>query len=221
MGEPSPKSQSHVSGLPVLVLVKVIGKKPLSDGIAVDAQGRTYITDVEHGGIDRVEPDGLPNERGIPTSTSHSNIWYHLGLCRYVLGDLEGAAKAYAKCLEASKNPDMLCATTHWYYMTLRRLGEDERAAALLDPIHAELDVIENHGYHRLLLMYRGELDPGELMPKDGDDIQNATVAYGLANWHFYNGRVEAARELWQAILRNRQWSAFGYIAAEAELHRR
>ncbi|MCL4864394.1 MAG: hypothetical protein KJZ47_00785, partial [Gemmatimonadales bacterium] len=27
---------------------------------------------------DEVEPDGLPNARGIPTSTLQSNIWYHL-----------------------------------------------------------------------------------------------------------------------------------------------
>src|SRR5678816_2058388 len=26
---------------------------------------------------DEVEPDGQPNARGIPTSTLHSNIWYH------------------------------------------------------------------------------------------------------------------------------------------------
>ena len=29
---------------------------------------------------DEVEPDGLPNARGIPTSTLQSNIWYHLAL---------------------------------------------------------------------------------------------------------------------------------------------
>ena len=29
---------------------------------------------------DQVEPDGLPNAAGIPTSTLHFNIWYHLGL---------------------------------------------------------------------------------------------------------------------------------------------
>ncbi|MGI9628406.1 MAG: tetratricopeptide repeat protein, partial [Longimicrobiales bacterium] len=32
------------------------------------------------GQSDTVEPDGLPNARGIPTSTLHFNIWYHLGL---------------------------------------------------------------------------------------------------------------------------------------------
>ena len=29
---------------------------------------------------DRVEPDGIPNARGIPVSTTNRNIWYHLWL---------------------------------------------------------------------------------------------------------------------------------------------
>ena len=37
---------------------------------------------------DRVEPDGLPNARNVPTSTLQSNIWYHLGLAYYRKGDL-------------------------------------------------------------------------------------------------------------------------------------
>ncbi len=36
---------------------------------------------------DEVEPDGQPNERGIPTSTLQSNIHYHLALAHYLKGD--------------------------------------------------------------------------------------------------------------------------------------
>jgi hypothetical protein len=45
---------------------------------------------------DEVEPDGLPNAAGIPTSTLHSNIWYHLGLARYLQGDFAAALPALA-----------------------------------------------------------------------------------------------------------------------------
>lgn len=38
--------------------VVLVGKKPLSDGIAVDAQDNLLITDVEHGGIVRMSPAG-------------------------------------------------------------------------------------------------------------------------------------------------------------------
>lgn len=35
-----------------------VGPKPLSDGIELDAAGNLYITDIEHGGIARLGPDG-------------------------------------------------------------------------------------------------------------------------------------------------------------------
>lgn len=38
--------------------VERVGPKPLSDGIEVDADGNVYITDVEHGGVARLDPNG-------------------------------------------------------------------------------------------------------------------------------------------------------------------
>jgi tetratricopeptide (TPR) repeat protein len=78
------------------------------------------------GRADEIEPDGLPNARNIPTSTLQSNIWYHLGLAHYLKGDFQRALKAYREAEKVSTNPDMLVATTHWLYMTLRRLGREK-----------------------------------------------------------------------------------------------
>ena len=186
------------------------------------------VRDLEHaarlveGLPDRVEPDGLPNARNIPTSTLHSNIWYHLGLAYYLRGDLDNAARCYRECLKFSKNPDMLCATTHWLYMTLRRSGDEREAERLLEPIHAGMDVIENHAYHRLLLMYKGELSTQELMREadSHDGINLATVGYGVANWQLYNGRRDEARSTLRRVLKGEQWPAFGFIAAEADFRR-
>jgi tetratricopeptide (TPR) repeat protein len=186
------------------------------------------ITDLEtaarlvRGTDDQVEPDGLPNARNIPTSTLHSNIWYHLGLAHYLEGDFESALRAYRECMKVSNNPDMLVATSHWLYMTLRRMGRDEDAAAVLEPIASDMDIIENDGYHQLLLMYKGELTPELLLEEVGsaDGIQNATLGYGIGNWHYYNGSAEEATRILRDILEGPQWSAFGYIAAEADIRR-
>lgn len=169
---------------------------------------------------DEVEPDGLPNALGVPTSTLQSNVWYHLGLARYLQGDFAGALDAYRQCLLVSKNPDMLVATSHWLYMTLRRLGRDEEARAVLEPIGADLEVIENHAYHRLLLLYRGEVAADALLAEasEGGALDLATVGYGVANWHLYNGRAEEARALFERIVAAGEWPAFGHLAAEAEL---
>ena len=171
---------------------------------------------------DEVEPDGLPNERGIPTSTLHFNIWYHLGLAHYLLGDFERALDAYRECLEVSKNPDALVATSHWLYMILRRLDRRDEAARVLTPITADLDVIENAAYHDLLLMYKGERTAEDLLePEDEASPSGAAVAYGVGNWYLYNDRHSEALEVFSRILEDRsQWPAFGYIAAEAEVAR-
>lgn len=177
---------------------------------------------LERGRPDRVEPDGLPNERGIPTSTLQSNIWYHLGLARYLQGDFEGALDAYRECLEVSANPDMLVATSYWLHMTLRRLDRDGEAQEVLEPINDGLDVIENGAYLDLLLLFGGERNPEELLGEAGEpgSLGFATLAYGVGVWHLVHGREGEATALFERIVAAGQWPAFGHLAAEAELFR-
>lgn len=172
---------------------------------------------------DRVEPDGLPNARGIPTSTLHFNIWYHLGLAHYLLGDLEGALEAWRACLGVSRSEDSQIATTYWLNNTLRRLGAEGRADELLTWVSEELDVIESTAYLDVLLLYKGERTPEDLLGPSGSDatLQSTTTAYGVAVWHWVNGRSDEAMALWERVLTNTdQWAAFGYIASEADLAR-
>lgn len=169
---------------------------------------------------DEVEADGMPNTRNIPTSTLHFNIWYHLGLAHYLKGDFEKARDAYVECMKVSNNPDALSATSNWYYMTLRRLGEEDGAKALLEPIHTDMDIIENQGYYNLLLFYKGELSVQDLHGESHAEIQDAAIVYGLGNWHFYNGEEDVAKNVFQKITSTDGWASFAYIAAEAELSR-
>ena len=171
---------------------------------------------------DEVEPDGLPNARNIPTSTLQSNIWYHLGLAYYLQGDFERALSAYREDMKVATNPDMLVATSHWLYMTLRRLGRDAEAAAVLAPIRRDMDIIENGSYHRLLLLYKGELPADSLLQPASDNpaLDDATTGYGLGNWHLYNGRAAEAERVFRRVLAGGQWPAFGYLAAEADVSR-
>ncbi|MEO6444666.1 MAG: prolyl oligopeptidase family serine peptidase [Gemmatimonadaceae bacterium] len=173
---------------------------------------------------DQVEPDGQPNARNIPTSTLQGNIRYHLGLGYYLTGQFEKALPLYREDVAASKgNPDMLVATSHWLYMTLRRLGRDKEAAQVLVPITKEMDVIENGSYHRLLLLYKGQRTPDDLLRNFGADggLDDVTTAYGVGNWHLYNGRQAEAEAIFRKILLARsQWASFGYLNAEAEMSR-
>jgi tetratricopeptide (TPR) repeat protein len=171
---------------------------------------------------DEIEPDGAPNAAGIPRSTAHSNIWYHLGLAYYLRGDFDNALRSYQECMVFSKaNDDMLVATADWLYMTYRRLGRKEDARAVLDLIEEDMDILENSAYHRRLLMYKGLLDPEALLdPADMTDLDLVTQGYGVANWHYVNDERARARTLLEEIAAGRHWPAFGHIAAEADLER-
>jgi len=179
-----------------------------------------FATLLIRGKPDEVEPDGQPNARNIPLGSLQSNIFYHLGLAYYLSGDDEHALTAYRQCLDRAKNPDRLVSTSHWTYMTLRRLGRIKEADKVLEPISIDLDVIENISYHKLLLMYGGEIAPEELIKQDANTTDGATILYGIANWYFYNGQSDRAQALWQKVLDGQQWAAFGYIAAEADVAR-
>jgi len=121
--------------------------------------------------------------------------------------------------MAVSKNDDMKVATSDWLYMTYRRLGRDAEAARVLEPIAADMPILENTAYHRRLLMYKGEIPPDSLLDmQEEDPVQVATYGYGVGNWYLYNGDRAKADEIFRRILEGPNWAAFGFIAAEAEI---
>jgi tetratricopeptide (TPR) repeat protein len=185
------------------------------------------IADLEHAALliagteDEVEPDGAPNPAGIPVSTLHSNIWYHLGLAYYLKGDLDNALRIYDIAIEQTPNDDMRVATTHWQYMSLRLLGRDEEARAALDPIHEDMNVIESMPYHQLCLLYKGESETGTVLGANITAAGGDSAMYGLANWHYYNGRLDEAKAGFEEMIEKSGWASFGRIAAESDLARK
>ena len=167
---------------------------------------------------DEIEPDGLPNARNIPTSTLQSNIFYHLGLAHYLRGNFKKALEAYQKCEKVSKNNDMLVATKHWLYMTLRRLGKVKEAQRSIAGVKDDLDIIENDDYYKLIKLYQGKLTPEQFRTENADSLGSASTGYGVGNWFFYNGKKDEAKEVFKQIVSGNQWASFGYIAAEFEL---
>jgi tetratricopeptide (TPR) repeat protein len=188
--------------------------------LAIDDLARA--AELVRGMPDEVEPDGMPNERGIPVSSLHFNIWYHLGLAHYLSGDLEGALEAYRECMSVSEIPDKRVATAHWLYMTLRRLGRVEEAEAALEGIDGEMDIIENQSYHDCLMMYLGATTPEAMLEeaRGAGALGLVTTGYGVACWYLYSGLEEKGVVVLREILASGAWAGFGYIAAEADLHR-
>ena len=169
-----------------------------------------------------IEPDGLPNKLNIPLSNLQFNIYYHWGLAYYLKGEFEKAQELYEKCLEYSNNPDLYVATADWLYMTYMRNGEKAKAENLLNTIGPDIEIIENASYLKRLNMYKGILQPEDLLDLNNQDegaqLDIVTQGYGVGNWYLYNNQPEKAKEIFEKILDCQYWPAFGFLGAEAEL---
>jgi tetratricopeptide (TPR) repeat protein len=171
-----------------------------------------------------IEPDGQPNKINQPLSSTQFNAWYHLGLAHYLKGDFEAAEKAYLECLKVSDNDDLITATADWLYMTYRRKGKTEEAKKLMELIIPTMTIIENDSYFKRLNMYKGLLPVDSVLSvhssNEDVDLALATQGYGVGNWYLYNGDTTKAFDIYQKVIAGKHFSAFGFIASEADLAR-
>lgn len=153
------------------------------------------------------------------------DTWYHLGLSYYLLCDYKRAAKAYQACLDITDTDDLLVAIVDWYWMTSKRLGDDKKAAELLDMFHPDADPGENVSYKRRVLLYKGLLNPEDLIEIEGaefPDLEIATQGYGLSNYYFVNGDINKSNEVLEKVLSTKSfWSAFGFLASVVDANTR
>lgn len=171
-----------------------------------------------------IEEDGIPNKLNIPLSNTHFNIYYHLGLAQYLQAKYEDAANTYEKCLVYSNNDDLYCATADWLYMTYNRLGKTETAQKLLEKVTEEMEIVENASYHKRLLMYKGIMEPEDLLVLNETEedyaLSLATQGYGVGNYYLITGDTAKALATFERVLGGDHWAAFGFIASEADMHR-
>lgn len=171
-----------------------------------------------------IEPDGIPNKINKPLSSTQFNVWYHLGLAHYLKGEFDKAEQAYLKCMETSDNDDLITATVDWLYMTYRRQGKIEAANLLLEKITPDMTIVENDSYFKRLNLYKGNLPVDSVLNVSSTatdaDLAIATQGYGVGNWYLYNGDTTQAVSVFERVIGGKHFSAFGFIAAEADLAR-
>ena len=109
-------------------------------------------------------------------------------------------------------------AALYWQYLALHRNDQADDAAKLLEAVTSQMDIIENDGYHRLLLLFKGELTEDDLLKDLDEGVATPTVLYGVSQHRKLNGDDDGCRELLDRIIEGGNWAAFGYIAAEADL---
>jgi tetratricopeptide (TPR) repeat protein len=157
--------------------------------------------------------------RGYGLDSTNYGILYHLGVLRFVRGDFNAAADAFARAQPRAPDAAELAGSTDWLWMSLSRAGRGREAAAMLARRPDSLPTTA--AYARRLRLYRGEITPDALLTAaDTSDIDVATLRYGLGNWYLVRGDSARARAEFQRSIASRGWPAFGFIASEAELAR-
>jgi Flp pilus assembly protein TadD len=146
-------------------------------------------------------------------------IWYHLGVVQYLRGDFDAAAASFAKAQPIAPDAGELAGSTDWLWMSLSRAGRGAEAKAMLDRRPDSKPV--TNAYARRLQLYRGEIGPESVLTAaDTEDVQVATLAYGLGNWYLLRGDKAQARRWFERSVQSGGWPAFGFIVSEAELRR-
>jgi tetratricopeptide (TPR) repeat protein len=157
--------------------------------------------------------------RGGAIDSTIYGIWYHLGVVQYLRGDFAEAAASFARAQPIAPDAGELAGSTDWLWMSLSRAGRGAEAKAMLDRRPDSKPV--TNAYTRRLQLYRGEIAPDAVItPADTDDVQIATLAYGLGNWFLVRGDKAQARTWFERSIPSGGWPAFGFIASEVELRR-
>jgi tetratricopeptide (TPR) repeat protein len=155
--------------------------------------------------------------RGGAIDSTIYGIWYHLGIVQYLRGDFAGAAASFARAQPIAPDAGELAGSTDWLWMSLSRAGRGAEAQAMLDRRPDSKPV--TNAYARRLQLYRGEIGPDAVVtPADTEDVQVATLAYGLGNWYLLRREEAKAREWFERSIQSGGWPAFGFIASEVEL---
>lgn len=98
--------------------VERVGRKPLSDGITLDTKGNAIITDVEHGGLARLAPDGT-----LETLVTSPRVIWADGVVEEPGGSLvftDSAIPAYVDQLARPPREDRLAAHRPYHIWRLR-----------------------------------------------------------------------------------------------------
>ena len=162
---------------------------------------------------DSFEPDGLPNPIGLTISTYRGNIIYYHAQTSFAIGDYRAVIDGMAKALEIAPDfaqNDMRVPTAYWTYLALRKMGEHNKARAVIDAIEPGLKLIENDTYYQAVQIMQGRFKLSDI-----GTTTDSTVKFAIAMEHRFAGNEPAAVAMLTEIIGE---NAQGHWPSEVEL---
>lgn len=156
------------------------------------------------------------------------DVWYHLGLSYYLLGEYDDAQHAYKRCLELTDMSDIEAfpAIIDWSWRTARRRGDEAYAKELLELLPVDFPVgTDECGYALNCAVYQGRKTPEEALEvcAGQDPLHAATNSYAMANYFNETGDAARSKEQLEKLIADLDaegWCTFGYLAAMQDLKR-
>ncbi len=204
-----------------------------TEGLALNPDGVDLLVERGHRELPLREFAKARNDlsRAAKLDPKRMDAYYHLGLAHYFLREFPAAADAFRHAVETAPDDDERINSTNWLYAALRRANRRDDAANAAAAIPPEMTNQAPHTLHYLNLvrLFQGRMSEQAAVPKepprDGSDTEAElafdTVAYGVGNWHLYNGDRAKAREYFQRVLQGKVWITWGFIGAECEMARK
>lgn len=204
----------------VAALSKAMIHDPFS-GVNFSMRGRRYIN---LGEFELAAADFTVAAKLLPENWY---VWYHLGLCNLLIGELDRAEQAYRMCALIPTTKSLEVALRNWRWITYMRMGQPNEAAKMLEGLDSSWKMDGTDNYMRLLRLYKHEITPAEALkiPEEDDmpALSAATQGFGVACYYLAMGDQENYIKTLKetiAVGHDEAWTCFGYAAAEYELNK-
>ena len=142
------------------------------------------------------------------------DVDYRIGLCDYMLGDLESARTIMAETFPHC-NDEMGIACIYWHSICSLRLGEKPE---LMEKWHEDMDVGHHTAYRLFARTLAGSVSLNEtldILDGEEDDMEYVTALYGVCYLLKADGRAGEFDEYIRKLLtRDGFWPCFAFLAA-------
>jgi tetratricopeptide (TPR) repeat protein len=199
-------------------------------GLAIDPKNADLLLERGHRelGLRQFAAARKDLEQAAKINSTMPDVFYHLALSHYFVGEFAEAAQAFARCRELAPDMDSVIDDTNWLYASLRRAGKDAEAAEALKAVGPQVTASGHPAiYLRLVHLYQGRLGPDESQsprPAKGDaeaDLMFTTTSYGTGNWYLFEKHdASKAKPIFASVVEGASWNAWGFIGSEVELVR-
>ena len=169
-------------------------------------------------------------KQAVALDPKRMDAYYHLGLANYFLGDFRQSAEAFRHAVDLAPNLDERINSSNWLYASLRRAHQDSEAEQALAAIAPEMKNTAEHTlfYLNLVRFFQRRLPEADALPPEPaagnadteTELRFDTVAYGVGNWHLYNGDAAKAQEYFARVVKGQVWITWGFIGSEIEMAR-